>query len=243
MPIRKPKSAKKIIETIVKQNIVKQKRPIGELYPEVVLRIPKKDLKHKDISEINQKDLYYDVSKDVNRFKSKTDFEKISDIEKTIREDVKRLDNSTLIQIKDNLRDPLIKDIPNSLPRKSSLMGIINGYKKKGLTSFAIAVTDSKTGKVMGYTVIRLSKAAQEFINSHFKKINLDTPAGDKYFRSFAEKIAVSGENAEQRYENHLKDLLNFQIKHKTMPGYILDPKTRDFRKKTFKEKLGIFKK
>ena len=227
MPISKPKPYKKIIEKKVRDQ---RKKDIYD--PEIIFKSPKSRVEEPVI-----------VSKDVNRFKSKTDLERLSQIKQAIIEDSKtRFGNSTLVQIKDNIRDPLAKHVPNSLPRKSSLMGIINVYKKQGLTNFAIAVTDIKTGKVMGYTVIRLSKAAQEFINVNFKKTNLETKQGEQKFRSFAEKIIPTGENAETRYEAHLKEFLNFQIKHLTMPGYTIDPKTRDFRSKTLKERLGLKK-
>lgn len=228
MPMLKPKPFKKTIE-----RIVKEKRKRNNYDPEVIQKVPKSRIEEPVV-----------VSKEVNRFKSKTDLERIERIEQAIIEDSKtRFGNSTAVQIKDNIRDPLAKHVPNSLPRRSSLMGIINLYKKKGLTNFAIAVTDIKTGKVMGYTVIRLSKAAQEFINAHFKKIEFDTQSGENNFRTFSDKIIVSGENAELRYEEHLKEILNFQIKHLTMPGYTIDPKTRDFRPKTIRERLGLNKK
>ena len=237
MPISKPKPAKKIIE-----NIVKEKRKKRNNYPAVVLRVPEKELKYQDISK-TQKHSYYEVSKDPNPFKSKTDFDKIDVMRKDILLDAKkRFGSSTLLQLKNNVRDSNIRYVPNSLPRTSSLMGIINAYKKQGITNFAIAVTDIKTGKVMGYTVIRLSKAAQNFVNGQFKKIDLESRSGEQSFRTFSERIMPVGENAELRYENHLKDSLGFQIKHLTMPGYTIDPKTRDFRSKTLKERLGLKK-
>jgi hypothetical protein len=227
MPISKPKPYKKIIEKKVRDQ---RKKDIYD--PEIIFKSPKSRVEEPVI-----------VSKDVNRFKSKTDLERLSQIKQAIIEDSKtRFGNSTLVQIKDNIRDPLAKHVPNSLPRKSSLMGIINVYKKQGLTNFAIAVTDIKTGKVMGYTVIRLSKAAQNFVNGQFKKIDLESRTGEQSFRTFSERIMPVGENAELRYENHLKDILGFQIKHLTMPGYTIDPKTRDFRSKTLKERLGLKK-
>ena len=223
MPISKPRPVKKIIE-----NIVKEKRKKGDNNPVVFLKVPESKIERTT-----------DVSKEVNRFKSKTDFGKIEKINKAIKEEAKkRFGNSTLVQIKDNLRDPLAKEIPNSLTRRSSLMGIINAYKKQGLTNFAIAVTDIKTGKVMGYTVIRLSKSAQNFLNAQFKKMDLESRSGEQSFRAFSEKIIVTGENAEKRYEDHLKEVLGFQIKHLTMPGYTIDPQTRDFRSKTLKERF-----
>ena len=126
MPKPKPVTFKKRIE-----KIVKEKRKIGDNNPAVFLKVPKSKMER-----------MHEVSKEVNRFKSKTDFLEIDKINQKIKEDAKkRFGNSTLVQIKDNLRDPLAKDIPNSLPRRSSLMGIINAYKKNGLTNFAIAVT------------------------------------------------------------------------------------------------------
>jgi hypothetical protein len=227
MPKPKPIAFKKRIE-----KIVKEKRKIGDNNPAVFLKVPKSKMER-----------MHEVSKEVNRFKSKTDFLEIDKINQKIKEDAKkRFGNSTLVQIKDNLRDPLAKDIPNSLPRRSSLMGIINAYKKNGLTNFAIAVTDIKTGKVMGYTVIRLSKMAQELINTQFKKIDFDSKSGEQSFRSLSEKIIPTGENAEIRYEEHLREFLGFQIKHLTMPGYTIDPQTRDFRQKTIRERLSLKK-
>lgn len=228
MPITKPRPVKKIIE-----NIVKEKRKKGDNNPVVFLKVPESKIERTT-----------DVSKEVNRFKSKTDFGKIEKINKAIKEEAKkRFGNSTLVQIKDNLRDPLAKEIPNSLPRRSSLLGIINAYKKQGLTNFAIAVTDIKTGKVMGYTVIRLSKEAQSFINAQFKKMDLESRSGEQSFRAFSEKIIPTGENAEKRYEGHLRDILGFQIRHLTMPGYTIDPQTRDFIPQKPKKKDLSFKK
>jgi len=227
MPIKKSVTFKARIE-----KIVKSKRKIGDNNPAVYLKVPESKIERTT-----------DVSKEVNRFKSKTDFGKIEHTNQAIKEEAKkRFGNSTLVQIKDNLRDPLAKEIPNSLPRRSSLLGIINAYKKQGLTNFAIAVTDIKTGKVMGYTVIRLSKEAQSFINAQFKKMDLESRSGEQSFRAFSEKIIPTGENAEKRYEGHLRDILGFQIRHLTMPGYTIDPKTRDFRSKTLKERLSFKK-
>lgn len=223
MPGKKPVKFKTRVE-----KIVKEKRKVGDNKPAVFLKIPEFKMERMK-----------DVSKDVNRYKSKTDFAKIELINHAIKEDAKRrFGNSTLVQIKDNLRDPLAKGIPNSLPRRSSLMGIINAYKKNGITKFAIAVTDIKTGKVMGYTAIRLPKAAQDFIDVQFKRIDLESKAGEQHFRAFSDNIIVTGENAEKRYEDSLREILGFQLKYIAMPGYTIDPKTRDFRPKTLKERL-----
>lgn len=226
----KPQSAKKIIE-----KIVKQKRQVNDKNPAVVLKVPKKELKYSELTE--QKDAYYDVTKDVNRYKSKTDFEKIEHIKKSIQVDAKKkFGNSTLIQIKDNIRDSRAKFIPNSLPRKSSVLGIINAVKKNGLNQFAIAVTDVKTGKVMGYTVIGVSKAA---IESHKKNYNYET---ETRFNSFIDNFIGKSEHPEQYYEQALKEIFGFNIKYLTMPGYEIDSSTRDFRRKTLKEIIIIKK-
>ncbi|MFA7708579.1 MAG: hypothetical protein WCX82_00395 [archaeon] len=231
----KPKPFKKIIETIVKQ-----KRQTGNLDPAVVLRVPTRNLKHQDVSEINKKNVYYEVSKDVNRFKSKTDLELIDEMRKTILIDVKKkFGNSTLIQIKDNVRDSKFPKIPNSLPRRSSVLGIINAFKKQGITNFAIAITDVKTGKVMGYTVIGISKPAGESIK---KKFNYDLEKSEGKFNSYIDNFIGKGELPEQYYEEALKEVFGFNIKHLSMPGHTIDSKTRDFRSKTIKERLGIKK-
>lgn len=228
MPVLKPRkiSFKSNIE-----KIVKSKKKLGDNNPSIFLKEPKEQRK------------LIDVSKESNRFKTKTNFEAIEKAQKQNLELAKKkIERSTLVQIKDNIRDPLAKEIPNSLPRKSSLLGIVNSYKKHGITNFTLAITDFKTGKVMGYTAIRLSKSAQNFINSQFRKSNLESKSGEHHFRLFADKMVSLGEKKEQRYENHLKEIMGFQIKYKAMPGYVIDPITKDFRRKTLKEKI-TFKK
>lgn len=223
----KPKPFRKTIETIVRERRDKN--------PAVVLRVPKKELKYSELTET--KDAYYDVTKESNEYKSKTDFDKIENIKKDILVDAKKkFGNSTLIQIKNNIRDSRAKDIPNSLPRRSSVLGIINAVKKNGLTQFALAVTDAKTGKVMGYTVIGVSKKA---IENHKRNYRYESEAR---FNSFIDNFIGKSEHPEQYYEEALKEVFGFQIKHLTMPGYTLDPLTRDFRPKTIKERLKIKK-
>lgn len=229
-PRIKPKSAKKIIE-----QIVKQKKQNKDLNPEVVLRVPKRELKYSEITE--NKDAYFEVSKDVNRYKSKTDFEKIDNIKKDIQTDAKKkFGNSTLIQIKDNIRDPRALNVPNSLPRRSSVLGIITAVKKQGINQFAIAVTDVKTGKLMGYTVIGVSKAAME---SHKRNYNYES---ETRFNSFIDNFIGKSEHPEQFYEQALKEIFGFNIKYLTMPGYTIDPVKRDFRPKNIKERIKIKK-
>lgn len=228
----KPKPARRIIEARVKQNIVTQKRPIEKLHPDVLLRIPEREMKHREIFE--KKDRYYEVSKDTTRYKSKTDFEKISEIKKQMLISKEKF-NATLIQIKDNLRDSRAKNIPNSLPRRSSVLGIINAVKNVGATQFAIAVTDIKTGKVMGYTVIGISKASAENIK---KRYNYDLEKSETKFNSTIDKLVGQTENPDLYYEEALKEAFGFNIKHVTMPGYTLDPVTRDFRVRSFADKI-----
>jgi hypothetical protein len=229
-PRIKPKSAKKIIE-----QIVKQKKQNKDPNPEVVLRVPKRELKYSEITE--NKDAYFEVSKDVNRYKSKTDFEKIDNIKKDIQTDAKKkFGNSTLIQIKDNIRDPRALNVPNSLPRRSSVLGIISAVKKQGINQFAIAVTDVKTGKLMGYTVIGVSKAAME---SHKRNYNYES---ETRFNSFIDNFIGKSEHPEQFYEQALKEIFGFNIKYLTMPGYTIDPVKRDFRPKNIKERIKIKK-
>lgn len=229
-PRIKPKSAKKIIE-----QIVKQKKQNKDLNPEVVLRVPKRELKYSEITE--NKDAYFEVSKDVNRYKSKTDFEKIDNIKKDIQIDAKKkFGNSTLIQIKDNIRDPRALNVPNSLPRRSSVLGIITAVKKQGINQFAIAVTDVKTGKLMGYTVIGVSKAAME---SHKRNYTYES---ETRFNSFIDNFIGKSEHPEQFYEQALKEIFGFNIKYLTMPGYTIDPVKRDFRPKNIKERIKIKK-
>ena len=231
MPITKPRPVKKIIE-----NIVKQKKQNKETNPAVVLRVPKKELKYSELTE--NKDAYYEVSRDTNEYKSKTDFQKIESIRKDIQLDSKKkFGNSTLIQIKNNIRDSRAQFIPNSLPRRSSVLGIINAFKKQGLNQFAIAVTDAKTGKVMGYTVIRIPKSAEEHIR---RKFNYDVERSESKFNSFIDHFVGKGQSPEIYYEEAIKEVFGFQIKHLTMPGYTIDPKTRDFRSKTLKERLSF---
>lgn len=235
MPILKPRRtksqpAKKIIE-----QIVKQKKQNKDLNPEVVLRVPKRELKYSELTE--NKDVYFEVSKDVNRYKSKTDFEKIDNIKKDIQTDAKKkFGNSTLIQIKDNIRDPRALNVPNSLPRRSSVLGIITAVKKQGINQFAIAVTDVKTGKLMGYTVIGVSKAAME---SHKRNYNYES---ETRFNSFIDNFIGKSEHPEQFYEQALKEIFGFNIKYLTMPGYTIDPVKRDFRPKNIKERIKIKK-
>jgi hypothetical protein len=230
-PLKKTKPLKKIIE-----KEIKERRANGNPNPQVLFRVPKSEIDATFFKK-EPKHKYWDVSKDVNRYKSKTDFERIEIVKTKIFETIRnKFGNSTLIQIKDNIRDPRAKDIPNSLPRRSSVLGIINAVKKQGINQFAIAVTDVKTGKVMGYTVIGVSKKA---IENHKRNYSYESEAR---FNSFIDNFIGKSEHPEQYYEQVLKEIFGFNIKHLTMPGYTIDPVTRDFRPKTIKERLKIKK-
>jgi hypothetical protein len=217
-----PKPFRKTIETIVRK-----KRVMGDKNPAVYF----KDAK---ATKTKIKKMTNVTAEDVNRFKSKTNFTKLDEITKTIKAEAKkRLGNSTLVQIKDNIRDSRALNIPNSLPRRSSVLGIINAFKKQGLNQFAIAVTDVKTGKLMGYTVIRIPARSEKAIK---KRFNFDLEKSEASFNSYIDNFIGKSEHPELYYEEALKEFFGFQIKHLTMPGYRLDPLTRDFKEATSAE-------
>lgn len=219
--IKRQQPLRKIIEGRTKKSIDKNVA--------TVLRVSKKDLKYSELT--GNKHAYYDVTLEPNEFKSKTDYGKIEQIKKTIHADAKnKFGNSTLIQIKNNLGDPRAPHIPNSLPRRSSVFGILNAIRQNGINRFAIAVTDAKTGKVMGYTVIGVSNAA---IESHKNNYNYKTEAK---FNSFIDNFIGKTDRPAIYYEAALKEAFGFNIKHLSMSGYELDPVTRDFRRKTVKD-------
>lgn len=243
----KQKTFKSQVEKIVKE---RKKKVIKEQKSKNKTKTNNKTLNEKDSTSVvylrepplKKKRNMTVVSEDVTHtFRARANIAKIEQAKRNIKNDVnKRFKNSTLIEIKNNLRDPLAKDIPNSLPRRSSLLGIVNTYKRSGLTNFALAVTDVKTGNLMGYTVIKITKEAKKFIDAEFGKIDLDTDRGRNKFRTYTERLISTEKGTEKRYETLLKEGLGLNIKRLTMPGYTIDPETRDFRVKTVKEKLKL---
>jgi len=233
LSLKKGPTFKKTVESIVAQ-----KKAQGDKKLDLLLRTPESRLTRPKSLSL--------VSKEENQYKAKTDLVRVDELRKemvaeTIAETKKRFGDSTLIQIKFNERDPNAPKVPNSLPRKSSVLGMINAFKKEGITQFALAVTDIKTGRLMGYTVIRIPKAAGEMIKKRYRS-DLERSNAESQFLGQMERIIGQGQRSEEYYEEALKGMFGFQIKHLVMPGHIIDPITRDFRVKTLKDSVNLVK-